>query len=304
MKEFHKNGCPVWRKRTAEHRADGHAKHVGLLVKNLNDLERETRPSGGARTAIGKDLAAFQALEFAGELVDALAGWALDHQVGLALSRLNFLPLGTQSVRKLPEYTVAKSQVDSHHHEREGGAVFSGVATDRLGLAERRTALKNLLYANPGGFERLLVYELHEGLDSLEWGRPTPIVQAVKSKSHAALREIRLRLRAICFVEYERGKGVKKFKAQDQAAEAFGVDSETIRTWEKRLREELSYLEVFRQLSFAHNAGTLYRADPQTWISHEQAYGLSMLKHVANEYKNAVQQRLSKKRTKPKGRRR
>ena len=247
MEQFHENRRPVWPKRNAEHRPDKHAKYVELLVEELNALERATRPSGGAKTAVGKDLAAFKALQVAGQLVDALAGWALDHEVGLALSRLEFLPLGPQSLRKLPEYIGAKSQVESHNHERDGGAVFSGVATDRLGPAERRIALRNLLHANPGGFERSLVLDLHEGLESLEWGKPTPLLQPVKSKSHAGLREIRCRLRAICFVEYERGKGVKKFKAQEQAAEAFGVDSETIRSWEKRLREELSHLEVSRR---------------------------------------------------------
>jgi hypothetical protein len=45
MEEFHKNRCPVWRKRNAEHCADKHAKLVELLVKELNALEQASRPT-------------------------------------------------------------------------------------------------------------------------------------------------------------------------------------------------------------------------------------------------------------------
>jgi hypothetical protein len=90
MEEFYKPGRPVWRKRNAEHRPEAHRKYVSSLIKTLEELEEKTRPSGGAETELGKDLAAFQALKFARYLVDAVAGWALDHQIGLALSRLEF----------------------------------------------------------------------------------------------------------------------------------------------------------------------------------------------------------------------
>ena len=164
-------------------------------------------------------------------------------------------------------------------------------------FAERRLALRNLLRANPGGFERSLALDLHEALELLEWGKPTPLLQPVKSKS-MGLREIKCHLGAICFVEYERGKGVKKIKAQEQAAEAFGVDWETIRSWEKRLREEFSHLEVSRRCTFAYKAGTQYRANPQLMASQEQAYGLSMLEASAQEYKAIKRQKTRKK---PKG---
>ena len=90
MEEFYKPGRPVWRKRNAEHRPEAHRKYVSSLIKTLEELEEKTRPNGGAETELGKDLAAFQALKFARYLVDAVAGWALDHQIGLALSRLEF----------------------------------------------------------------------------------------------------------------------------------------------------------------------------------------------------------------------
>jgi|SRR6516165_6603648 len=70
-------------------------KRVALLIDRLMELERKTDPKNGMQSAKGKDLAAFCALKIAGQLVSALAGWALDHQAGLALEGLEFVPLGT-----------------------------------------------------------------------------------------------------------------------------------------------------------------------------------------------------------------
>ncbi|MGC2712781.1 MAG: hypothetical protein WA366_05335 [Pseudolabrys sp.] len=140
MDEFHKNGRPVWRKRNAEHRPIQHKKYVALLIKRLEELEESTRPSAGAKTERDKDRAAFVALQTAGQLVDALAGWALDHQIGLALANLEFMPLGSSSLRTHPEYVAARVQVDSHRHEREGGAVLSGIA--QIVQCARKTRLE------------------------------------------------------------------------------------------------------------------------------------------------------------------
>src|ERR1700738_924703 len=60
-------------------------KYVADLISQLHDLERKTNPKGGTQSAKGKNNAALEALRIASDLVNALAGWALDHQAGLAL---------------------------------------------------------------------------------------------------------------------------------------------------------------------------------------------------------------------------
>jgi hypothetical protein len=281
LEEFHKNGRPVWRKRNAEHRPIQHKKYVALLIKRLEELEENTRPSAGAKTERGKDRAAFVALQTAGQLVDALAGWALNHQIGLALANLEFLPLGASSLRTHPEYVATRVQVDSHRHEREGGAVFSGIKPERLGTAEKRRALRNLCHANSGGFERLLAHELHEGLEALEWGRSTPLLQPVKSRLHGGLPEMECQLGALAFVHYYRGR--RERKALESAAAEFGVSKETIRSWEKRLPKELGALQVARHLKFAYNAGTHARENPE--YQRLGNYGLEALQWWARKYK-------------------
>jgi hypothetical protein len=70
-------------------------KYVADLIDRLHELERKTNPTLGARSAKGKDRAASHALRIAGDLVNALAGWALDHQAGLALKDLKSVQLRT-----------------------------------------------------------------------------------------------------------------------------------------------------------------------------------------------------------------
>jgi len=77
---------------------------AGELIDQLHRLEQETHPKDGLKSANRKDLRAFEALDVAGQLIDALAGWALDHQVGLALKNLKFVPLQPSGTKQHPDY--------------------------------------------------------------------------------------------------------------------------------------------------------------------------------------------------------
>ena len=79
-------------------------KYVAGLIDRLNELERKTHPTLGAQSAKGKNRAASHALRIAGDLVNALAGWALDHQAGLALKDQEFVELRTTKTPEHPEY--------------------------------------------------------------------------------------------------------------------------------------------------------------------------------------------------------
>ena len=79
-------------------------KYVRLMLERLDELEKKTRPSASSGdVAEGKDLAARQALKTVGDLVRYVAGWAIDHQVGLAIEGLEFVPL-PPSAEKHPQY--------------------------------------------------------------------------------------------------------------------------------------------------------------------------------------------------------
>ena len=260
--------------------AEGHQRLISTLLRQLAELEKRSHPDGGEASAQGKDMCAFTALETAGQLVRALAGWAIDHQVGLALQGLQFVPRGP--VSDLPEYLQARAIVDSHQHEHTGGKhrinEFDPLVARRL--------LMNLLRANPGGFPHNLANQSVRALEDLSFGDPAPMFQPASTDRKANLAEMRLQLRAIAFVEYMVEQGSKKYAAQEKVAAAIGVSPETLRTWEHRLRTDPAFgtLAVARQVRFAKNVAS----HPPGSVSRQKEYGEAALRDLAKQYRQAI----------------
>jgi hypothetical protein len=273
---------------------------IANLISKLTELERKTDPAGGAATASGKDIAAFQALTFAGNLVRALAGWALDHQVGLARQDLEFVPLQPSQTKEHPEYLRSRAIVDDHAHER-AGALFS---TCDLIPSMIRKALINLLRANPGGFDFDLQYTLLHALRALDFDEVHPILRPTRTDRKRNLTELQLQLWALVLVEYRRGRGKKKEHALQEVASAMGVSKDTIRSWVRRLRSEFGPLEVERNLAIARNAASNEEyAQKQSFVGGrtdglgqwESQYGEPALRRLAEIYKIALKNRVALK---------
>jgi hypothetical protein len=119
-------GLPVWRHRNialpyAEYWELPFSQnpYVLLLLDDLSKLEKQTRPSEGTSTSDGKDLAAVHALQVAGTLIHYVAGWAIDHHVGLAIEGLRSVsPI--LEMNKNEHYLRQKAIVDDHKHEKFG----------------------------------------------------------------------------------------------------------------------------------------------------------------------------------------
>jgi hypothetical protein len=279
---------------------DAHKKYVDLLIGRIEELGRRTNPAGGADTAQLKDFLAFQALEAAGRLVDALAGWAIDHQIGLALKGLQFVPRQPSGTREHPEYLSSKLIVDDHAHERAGGLASTADLTPEV----MRKIWINLVNANPWGVGYYIQATLWHALKALDYGEVHPIFQPARTKRKRDLTEMVLQLRALSFVEYRRARGKKKKNALDEVANALGVDLDTIRSWELRLRRVFGNLEVDRGFSIAKNAASnenhaerqssmpVHRPkdamDRGVW---EAQYGYEALQQLAETYKAALKRR-------------
>ena len=264
---------------------------VSSLLDQLAELQRLTDPAGGEKTAVKKDLNAFIALETAGNLVQAVAGWALDHQYGLALHGLEFVPLQPSGTKNHPEYLELRARVDSHKHEREGAAASRRQAIDP---SVARALLYNLVMANPGAFPFLLQQIILEALLALDYGETLPLLRPKGKHKKRGYRELKLQLRALAFVEYRVALGQKKYEAQEIVAAAFGVDHQTIRTWEKRLREEFGRLQIERTISFAQNTASYVHASrigQSEYARHAESaelrYGDDALKTAGQEYRAA-----------------
>jgi hypothetical protein len=240
-------------------------RNVERLVEHLFELEQETDPGDGDESAKDKDFKAFQALEVAGNLVQTLAGWAIDHQIGLASDDLKFVGLGPTSLRGDALYIDAKNDIDDHRHEEAGSKAYTALGHGDANEALERRALVNLLNSNPGGFPRDLAASFREALRALEHGEVLRVLTPPKPRKNHYTR-LCLQLNALCFVGFYVGKGKSKIESEAIIADAFGRSVETIGTWENRLLSELGRLEVKRAVRFSYNGGTHAAAAEQKTI--------------------------------------
>ena len=206
--------------------------YVDALIRRLRTLAAESDPRSNV-SAAGKDIRAFIALETAGDLVSALAGWAVSHTIGLAKSDLASVPLQPSQTTKHPEYLSLRAAVDLHEHEAAGSKIDA--ISDPVFL---RKALINLLKTNSGGWPFEVRHQVIAALEDLDYGKTSAILKPIKNGYKVGLIEKRHELRAVCFVEYRRGCGSNKEEAQQIVANAYGKSIHTIDTWADRLPKD------------------------------------------------------------------
>lgn len=240
--------------RAAETNPEGHWSYVQHLIQRLRELEERTRPSGGDATAKDKDWHATDALWLAGELVDALAGWAIDHQVGLALQNLENVPPPIGAEKDYPERIAA---VDTHAHEVSGfGAKEANV--DHGGA---RKVLANLLIHNQGALPAWLAQQCLAAIQAIEFGdkKARHLFVTVGKGNRHPLATHEIELQALAFVAFRRAAyGHTEERAAGDVATALIVAPNTLLSWEHRLIAKFGKLEVARRLAEARHAGEHY----------------------------------------------
>lgn len=294
---------PVWPRRNREHPSlkPDDKEHLGpmiensylrLLIDRLDSLEKKTRPSSGASSAEGKDFAAFEALKYAGKLVEYVAGWAIEHQIGLAADGRKFVPRQPSGTQNHPQYLSELSLVDSHAYEKAGPLQRQ---TD-LGPSGERKCLINVLRANPGAIPPWLLAKLTESLEALDYGEVQPILSPVNSGRKLDLTLLRLQLKALALVAYRHKLGLKKEKAVEQVADTLGASPNTLLSWETRLRTEFGRLEVERTIVVAENSASYVNEaqrkirrgeEAEDTTDHEAGYDDAALTELGKRYRAA-----------------
>jgi hypothetical protein len=132
---------------------------VTEMLSRLDQLERQTDPRR-ADSENEKDAAAGQALKIASELAAYVAGWAVDHKVGLAIDGYGNIP-DLMLTARTPAYNELRETVNSHQHEA------SGLQPAKLASSTKRKALANLFRFNIGGLDEPLRDSLAEALEAL-----------------------------------------------------------------------------------------------------------------------------------------
>jgi hypothetical protein len=261
-------------------------KYVADLIDRLHDLERKTDPKLGARSARGKHRAALHALSIIGELVNALAGWALDHQAGLALKDLEFVELRTTKTPVHPNYPGPEFAYDDHRHEwygrnwvgRDGAPIDPIVA---------RRWLMQLVQTNPGIFNWQLSSMTLSALEACDYGETHPMFRPTKKDRKVNWPILRSQLIAIALVKYREARCGKKYKALEEVAGAFGVSVNTLHSWETRLQADFSRSEIAHRLAMAEEIGKMQSDAPDQ----DPLYGRDSLQRHGQLYKQALKKR-------------
>ena len=268
-------------------------------MERLAQLEIKTRPSHGETTAKDKDLHAQDALRLARKLVAAVAGWAIDHQVGLAAEGFEFVPPQPAQTSHHPHYLQQKAMADDHRHEKLGAVEAENGNSDPQ---FQRACLINLLGCNSGAWPGWLCQTIVNALEALEFGEVHPIFERTSEGNKRDLTERRLMLRALEMVQFRRTAYLmKKQDAQEEVAKEIGVGSETVKSWEGRLKGEIPLL-VARALAFTENhaswvADSLKRERLGEAVSlkdrefHESSYNRQALELLGKEYRTALSRR-------------
>ena len=244
-----------------------------MLVR-LDQLERQTDPQHPDSES-DKDASANKALRIVSELGAYVAGWAIDHKIGLAIEgRGNIPDLAIQARR--PAYTELREQVNSHRHEAAG-------RSPGLTRQVQRKALSNILNAMASPFCESIFDPLAEALEALEYGETLPLLEPARDGRKRKFRELKLQLLALCFVEYQRTLGRRVDQLESDVKDAFCVSESTVRGWKRQLKTQLDPFNVDNALLRAEHCGKVDRADGGARF--EQTLGLKALKKWGSQYK-------------------
>jgi DNA-binding transcriptional regulator YiaG len=228
-------------------------KLVADQIDRLFELAERTDPELGADPH-RKDARAFDALRAMSWLCEVLAGWAVDHGVGLALEGRQFLVNGPQDAQKLPGFIADRAEVDSHRHEIAGRNIRR-YRTD-VDAQTMRLAIHNVLRTGIGGLPPSISISLTDAIEALELGEVQPLLKAKKSSRKVTLRQLRLQLQAISFIAFRQALGASQFSAIEDVANAYGVSFDTVRGWEPRVRKALGSRKVDNERVGAKNAAS------------------------------------------------
>jgi hypothetical protein len=247
---------------------------VREMLLQLDRLERQTDPQH-PDSDCDKDASANKALRIVSELCDYVSGWAMDHKIGLAIEGFGNIPDLAMETRT-SDYKELRKSVNSHQHEAAGQSrdLASGV---------QRKALSNLF--NAMSSPRVSLWDpLAEALLALEYGETRPILEPVKGGLKKGFRELTLQLFALCFIEYKRGLGGRKYKLLAEVEEAFGVSPDTVRGWGRWLPKQLDPFYVARALSRAKRCAEVDRDNASP--NFDQTFGKAALSKWGAEYKD------------------
>jgi hypothetical protein len=229
---------------------------VCSIIDRLDLLERETRLSGGDATSNDKDLKSREAIAWAADLILYLAGWAINHQQGVAMRGLKSAEQAvTREPMSDPTSVDEKTALDSHENER---IAIAANTRGRNLPPDRQREFSVQMVELLGDY--IFPKSLAEALRALDFGEVQPILQKAKVEGEKRnYTERTAQLRALEYIEFETAKGTFKNSARQVVGSHFNHGVEAIRKWEAPVREALGGSLVSRALLRARQDGELVK---------------------------------------------
>jgi hypothetical protein len=262
---YRESGAPVWPARLRMKPRFGYDpdRQITDILERLRALQSETDPANGDVASLDKDLKAQEALGLAGNLVAIVAGWAIDHQVGLVKDGLS--PVGWVPHALRHRFSEQIVSVNQHEHERRGGH-----PDFHLNELEARKLLRVMLQRNPGALPENFTGTVCHELDRIAIGEPSPMFQVRPSSNKKSYRSVALESWVSAMVAFRMElDGLSWEDATQAVADKFGKDFNTIKGWETNAKKKFGSLEIEMIKSRARQAAQAERAERDAALANE-----------------------------------
>lgn len=227
---------------------------IASLLAELEGLATRHDPSHGESSAHGKDLAAFQAIRLASRLTELVAGWAIKHQIGLAIQGLEYVPRGPEDLKEDSSLKAALEAVDQHAHEYNGHDVVQVFEEQPPKVVQR---LLFNIFRPQANLPYTIYLPLVEGLQALLHGSRPSVFSPLVAGQKKPFKKRVLILRAIGFVAFKHRVGSKKADAEAFVLKAYGAKSDKIDSWVKQAKEWFSEWRVRLEVELAERAASV-----------------------------------------------
>jgi hypothetical protein len=119
------------------------------------------------------------------------------------------------------------------------------------------------------------------------------MLKATKTGRKVNWTMLNLQMKALSFIDYRVGRGMKKEFAQKEVAEAFGVGVDAVRSWEHRLKDEFGDdAFAFRETGKKQGVRNSEAKGPASIRA--EAIGRQLLESFGRQHKEATRKKRAK----------
>ncbi|PHJ94370.1 hypothetical protein [Nostoc linckia] len=220
------------------------------ILRKLEIYYRITDPKYGEPTEKDKDLHAFLAITLGSRLFETVAGWAIDHQVGLAAVGRGPSFRGHPSVRVSHAIDDEARKSNAHIHE------ITGREPKQLSATQKRQALINIIQGAQGFIPEHIYTSLTENLEALKLGYKSSIFEYRPASNKLKFRQRQLILKGIAFASYRQARDSLRSMPGIDIVEAFGLEGQkTFSGWLRKSTNIFGEFRVNSAIAWAKDAG-------------------------------------------------